>query len=220
MEIWKLASLRLRQRVSQLSGIPCTFIDERSSPLTSSHGGSTSHSPSPQPFISQPTSQSLSADLYKTTPTDLNKHVLGVCDPPKDKVSVASNCHVYNFVVFRDFCSVVRKSLMKSRKRRKPQQSPLDDARDFDVSSQRHQNFIFLHGNGEFRYPFVSFQGIIADPLYAFHDGYEPLPQVLLRGFLSITRHGFGVDPYARCKILSPPILLLLPIPHFCLSLP
>ena len=28
--------------------------------------------------------------LYSTALTDLNRHILGVCDPPKDKVVVAS----------------------------------------------------------------------------------------------------------------------------------
>ena len=50
---------------------------ERSSPLSSSQGGSTRHSPNSQPFISLSTSQSLSGDLYKTAPTDLNKHCRG-----------------------------------------------------------------------------------------------------------------------------------------------
>ena len=53
---------------------------ERSSPLSSSCGGSTSHYPSARPFISLSTSKSVSGDLYKTEPTDLYKHVRVVCD--------------------------------------------------------------------------------------------------------------------------------------------
>ena len=48
------------------------------------------HSPSPQPFTSLFTSQSFSGDLYSTTLAELKRHILGVCDLPKDKVKVAS----------------------------------------------------------------------------------------------------------------------------------
>ena len=51
------------------------------------------------------TSQSFSADLHSPALTGLNKHILGVCDPPKDNVNAASICHLYKFVLFHDFRS-------------------------------------------------------------------------------------------------------------------
>ena len=63
---------------------------ERSSSLSPSYGRRTGHSLSPQPFISLFTSQSLSGDLHSTALTDLDKHVLGVCNLPRDNENVAS----------------------------------------------------------------------------------------------------------------------------------
>ena len=75
---------------------------ETSSPLSSSHGGRTGHSPSPQPLISMPTSQSLSGDLYKTALTNLNRYVRGVLNPSKVDSESGLNCQVDNIAVLRD----------------------------------------------------------------------------------------------------------------------
>ena len=64
---------------------------ERSSSLPPSHGTRTGHLPVPNPsspFL--PASQSFSGDLHSTALTDLKRHILGVCDTPKDNVNVAS----------------------------------------------------------------------------------------------------------------------------------
>ena len=82
---------------------------ERSSPLSSSYGGRTGHSSNPHLFISLLTSQSFSGDLYKGAPTDLNRHIPGVCDPPKDNVNVASFAVFFTFVVFRDLIKSCRR---------------------------------------------------------------------------------------------------------------
>ena len=80
---------------------------KRTSPLSSSYGGRASHSPSPQPLISLLASQSFLCDPHSTALTDLSRHMLGVCDPPRDKVNVASMAMFETFVVCRDFCAVV-----------------------------------------------------------------------------------------------------------------
>ena len=56
---------------------------EMSSSQSLSLEGRHGHSPNPHLFISSSTFQSLSGDLYKTTLTDLNRHVRGVCNPQR-----------------------------------------------------------------------------------------------------------------------------------------
>ena len=187
--MWKLASLLLRQRVSQL-WIPCTFT-QRGAQATLPVPNPSSPCQHPNPCLTI---------KYKTAPTDLNRHVRDVCDPPKDKLNMASVAMFMTSRVSRDFCAVVRKSLIKSRRRRKPRQSPPDHAGGFDVVTQSHQNICFRDGDVKFRHSHAVLQGIIADPNSAFHHGYEPSPEGFLRGFLSITQHGFGVDPHACCE--------------------
>ena len=51
-----------------------------------------------------------------------------------------STCHVYRFMVFRNLCTIVRECLIESRRRREPQQSPLDHAGHVKVMIQCHQN--------------------------------------------------------------------------------
>ena len=84
---WEIASFHLRQGATNVRDF-FHLSSERSSPL--SYGGRTSHSPNSQPLVSLLTSQPFFGDLHRTAPTDLNKHILGVCDPPKGKVNVAS----------------------------------------------------------------------------------------------------------------------------------
>ena len=42
---------------------------------------------------------------------------------------------------------------------------------NIDFVFQLCLHFVLLHGNGEFRYPLVVFQGFLTDPIDAFHDG-------------------------------------------------
>ena len=135
MGIWTPASLCLRQRVSQLSGIPCTFIHVRH--RLHIHVIRREHKPL-QPFNSLSTSQSLSVDLYKTAPTNLNRHVCGVFSPPNDTVNVATIAKFITSWYFEIFCAIVNKYLVESRGRRKPQQSPLDHAWNLDFVIQSH----------------------------------------------------------------------------------
>ena len=65
-------------------------VSEMSSSQSLSYGGRHGLSPNPHPFISSSTFQSVSGDLYRTTLTDLNSHVRGVCNPSKGIVNVAS----------------------------------------------------------------------------------------------------------------------------------
>ena len=105
--------------------------------------------------------------------------------------------------------------MIKSCWRRKPQQSPLDHARNFNVVIKSHQNLCFLDGNVEFKHPLVVLQSIKADPTYPFHDGYKSSPQVFLRVFLSITGHRFCVDPHARRESSTHPFFRLFPSLNF-----
>ena len=73
--------------VCHLPWIPLHFhTPEMSSSQSLLLDGRHGHSPCPHSFISQPTSQLLSGDLYTTTRTDFSRHVRGVCDPPKGSV--------------------------------------------------------------------------------------------------------------------------------------
>ena len=98
--------------------------------------------------------------------------------------------------------------LIKSWRRQKPQHSPLDNARNFDVATKSHQNFCFLDGDGESRHPLVVLQGIIAYPVCC------------LRVFSSVTKSRLRCRSTRTLQIWNPPIVLSLPILQSCPSLP
>ena len=64
-----------------------SHTSERSSSLTLSQGSRHGNS---HPFISSSSFQSLSGDLYRTTPTDLSRDVRGVCNLSNGIVNVIS----------------------------------------------------------------------------------------------------------------------------------
>ena len=82
---------------------------ERSSSLKMSWGSRHGLYPNFQPFISSSTFQSLSGDLYRTTPTDLSRYVSGVC------ISEWHCGHVHRNMVLCDVCAIVWECLIELR---------------------------------------------------------------------------------------------------------
>ena len=91
-------ALLLRRSVSQLSGVPCTFIHLRN--LLHCHcrkAGAQAIHPVPIPSSPCQHSQSLSGDQYKKARSVLSMHVRGVLNPPNDRVNVVANTETCDF---------------------------------------------------------------------------------------------------------------------------
>ena len=136
---------------------------EKLSSLTLSEGSKQGHSPKPHPFISSSSFQSLSSDLYKTTPTALSKHVPGVCSPSNGSVNVISTAMFtasWSFAIFVP--SFVIFDCVAQARRTTTVLPGL--TWHIEVTLQCLQDFILLQENIEFRYPLMFQQGILAKP--------------------------------------------------------